>query len=187
MTGGFAPDCVYAAPEPVTVSAIFADAAPTKVAAPKDISHCALRIVELSDLRKSPEMLGVYVKRAVYAPQDRSVWLRSIVGGLESRGLTLTLSDEPAPNESAIEAKVALQLAWLTDTVGNISAIAVFHVEAQSSSGKIDKFERGAGSKMTYWSLGSSAGQGMIQAAVDSAFSKALDAIATDLYPLCRS
>lgn len=139
----------------------------------------------MSDARPSPQMLGVVRGRAVYAPEDTATWLRSIVDGLKSRGVTPLFAQDGPVTPDGIEAKVSLQIAWMTNTGENITSTAVLHVQAgRSGALNIDKSYRGSGSRMTVMT-GSPPEE--LQKGIDGAIGKALDSIATDLRQLCKS
>jgi hypothetical protein len=175
------PPPAFAAPQPMTLTPTFSDALTPKVDLPKKSPACVVHIASLTDERRAPEVVGVVDRRAVYAPKDIQAWLRAIVGGLQSRGITLEQTDAPVP--AAIEASFTLQTIWITESVINVMSTAVMKVQAKNGNGQtIDQFYRGNMLKTGYWSDG----PGVIQASIDGAFSKVLDAAAKDFLKLCK-
>jgi hypothetical protein len=171
----------WALPKPMTLSPAFENAVPSQVKLSKKAAPCPVRIIALEDVRRSPEMIGVHQRRPIYAPGDRAAWLKSIVTGLNTRGISVSFDDQPAEPD-ATTVKVDLTTAWITDTKVNISASAVFRMQVTSADGgTFDRFYRGGNSRMTYWSAGVS----VLQGAIDTAFARALDAMATDLLATC--
>ena len=65
----------------------------------------------------------------------------------------------------------------------NVSASAVFKMRVTNAKGETNEaFYRGGNSRMPYWGTG----PGWLQKAMDVAFAKALDAMATDLLRTCQ-
>jgi len=167
----------------MTLSSAFDNAEPTEVKLPKGSPPCPVRIIALEDVRRSPEMIGVFQRRPIFAPQDRAAWLRSIVVGLNTRGISVSFDDKVAAPE-AMAVKVDLTTAWITDTKVNISANAVVRMQVTNSKGEMfDRTYRGGNSRMTYWSGGVS----VLQHAIDTALARALDGMARDLLDTCQS
>jgi hypothetical protein len=147
-------------------------------------TSCTVRIDNLSDDRSSPEMLGVVQGRAVYAPADRTGWLRSILSGLESRGVPVRFMDEQAA-EPLIRSRISLKTAWMTNIASNISATVVIHVRAEGTGhASLDQSYRASSSRMIFWAGISDA---ELQKGLDGAFSDALDDMAEDMRRLCAA
>ena len=126
-------------------------------------------------------MIGVHERRPIFAPPDRVAWLTSIVRALGTRGIAVSFDDQ-ATMPVSTNAKIDLTAAWITDTKANVSANAVFRMQVTSSTGdRGERYYRGGNSRMTYWSNG----RPVLQQAIDSAFARALDAMAADLLATC--
>ena len=182
LAGGCASQA-WALPKPMTLNPVFDNAVPGEVKQPPGGALCPVRIVALEDVRRSPEMIGIYDRRPIYAPEDRTTWLKSIVRGLESRGIAVAFDGEAtAPN--AATAKLDLTTAWITNTSANVSASAVFRMQVTSGKGEtFGGFYRGSNSRMPYWSNGPS----ILQRAIDHAFARVLDSMAADLLKTCQT
>lgn len=167
----------------MTLAPVFDNTVPSEVKLIKGSNACPVRIIALGDVRRSPEMIGVHDRRQIFAPQDRVAWLRSIVAGLNTRGISISFEgDAAAPDTST--AKVDLTTAWITNTKVNISASAVFRMQVTNVGGEtFDRVYRGGNSRMTYWTNG----RPVLQQAIDVALARALDAMAVDLLTACKS
>ncbi|HEX6740502.1 MAG TPA: hypothetical protein VF079_01740 [Sphingomicrobium sp.] len=156
---------------------------PSSEVKPPPGSRCPVRIVALEDVRRSPEMIGIYDRRPIYAPQDRAAWLKSIVRALDSRGIDVAYEGDPSP-PGAAAAKLDLTTAWINNTSANVSASAVFKMRVTNANGETtEAFYRGGNSRMPYWGTGPN----WLQKAMDVAFAKALDAMATELLKTCAA
>lgn len=172
----------WALPKPMTLSSPFDNAVPSEVKFPRKAAPCPVRIIALEDVRRSPDMIGVHDRRPIFTPADRDAWLKSIVRALNTRGIAVSFDDQ-ATTANGATAKIDLTTAWITNTKVNISASAVFRMQVTSSNREMfDRFYRGGNSRMTYWSNG----RPVLQQAIDTAFSRALDAMATDLLATCQ-
>ena len=172
----------WALPKPMTLSSLFDNTVPSAVKFSKKAPPCPVRIIALDDVRRSPEMIGVHERRPIFAPGDRVAWLTSIVRALNTRGIAVSFDDQTTTPNSAT-AKIDLTTAWITNTKVNISASAVFRMHVTASNrGMFDRHYRGGNSRMTYWSNG----RPVLQEAIDTAFARALDAMATDLLATCQ-
>ena len=182
LAGGSASQA-WALPKPMTLNPVFDNAVPSDLKLAPGVSPCPVHIAALEDVRRSPEMIGIYDRRPIYAPGDRAAWLKSIVKGLESRGIALAFDGEGvAP--SAATAKLELTTAWINNTSANVSASAVFRMQITTAKGgTAGGYYRGSNSRMPYWSTGPS----ILQRALDHAFAGVLDSMATDLLKTCQT
>jgi hypothetical protein len=172
----------WALPKPMTLNPAFDNAVPSEVRQPPDGSLCPVQIIALEDVRRSPEMIGIYDRRPIYAPGDRTAWLRSIVKGLDSRGIAVAFDGKATTPETAI-VKLDLTAAWITNTSANVSASTVFRMQVTNGKGEtFEGYYRGSNSRMPYWSTGPS----ILQRALDHAFARVLDSMATDLLKTCQ-
>lgn len=172
----------WALPKPMTLNPVFDNAVPSEVKLSPGGSLCPVQIVALKDVRRSPEMIGIYDRRPIYAPGDRTAWLKSIVKGLESRGVAAAFDGE-ATTPKAATMKLDLTAAWITNTSANVSASAVFRMQVTNGKGEtFEGYYRGSNSRMPYWSTGPS----ILQRALDHAFARVLDSMATDLLKTCQ-
>jgi hypothetical protein len=169
-----------AAPTPMTVQTAFTDRVATTPAKAAPVANCYLHVVELTDARREPGMIGVVSGRAVKAPEDTNAWLHSIVGSLDRRGFGVAF-DGDVP-QGAIRARISLRSAWINDSATNKTANVVLHVQAErAGEPPLDRDYRGSLSRINW------AGTvGELQRLVDDAFVQALDAMATDVRGLCE-
>jgi hypothetical protein len=173
----------WALPKPMTLNPVFDNTVPSEVKRPPGGSLCPVRIVALEDVRRSPEMIGIYDRRPIYAPGDRTAWLKSIANGLGSRGIAVAFDSE-ATASNAATVKLDLTTAWITNTSANVSASAVFRMQVTTgNAGPFGGYYRGSNSRMPYWSTGPS----ILQRAIDHAFARVLDSMATDLLKTCQA
>ncbi len=173
----------WALPKPMTLSSTFDNTVPSQVKLSRKASLCPVRIIALEDVRRSPEMIGVHDRRPIYAPQDGAAWLKSIVQALSTRGIAVSF-DTQADTAVGATAKIDLATAWITNTKVNISANAVFRMHVTNpDKTSFERSYRGGNSRMTYWSNG----RPVLQQAIDTAFARALDAMAVDLLATCQS
>lgn len=172
-----------ALPKPMTLNPVFDNSVPREMAQPPYGALCPVRILALEDVRRSPEMIGIYDRRPIYAPADRIAWLKSIVKGLDSRGIAVAFDGEAtAPDAATV--KLDLTAAWINNTSANVSASAVFRMQVTTGKGEtFGGFYRGSNSRMPYWSTGPS----ILQRAIDHAFARVLDSMATDLLKTCQA
>ena len=171
----------WALPKPMTLNPAFDNAVPSEVTTGG--LSCPVRIVALDDVRRSPEMIGVYDRRPIYAPADRASWLKSITQGLGSRGIVVSFDGESTAPDAA-RVKLELTTAWITNTSANVSASAVFRMQVTTAKGEtFGGYYRGSNSRMPYWSNGPS----ILQRAIDHAFARVLESMATDLLKTCQA
>ena len=137
--------------------------------------------MEIADARRSPEMIGMLGGKPVLAPQDRTAWLLSVVGGLKARGIATDFRNPAVEDPDVINARIVLQTAWINSVQVSLDQSVVFRIQAKGTDGRtIDKYYRGSSTRMNWAS-----GDGEIKTAMNVAFSRALDAVAHDLAELC--
>jgi hypothetical protein len=171
---------VMAAPKPMVLAPIYDNGVASELKVAKDTKPCTLRILNLIDERRSPEMIGVYFGRAIHAPDDRDAWLRSMIAALKSRKITVEFAE--AGTASPVD--IAVTKAWIANTESNMSASIVFRMKTTDASGAaVEQSYRGGASHMSYWS----GGPGELQRAFDTAVSRALDAMAGDMHKSCAA
>lgn len=171
----------WALPKPMTLSSLFDNAVSSEVKFSRKAPPCPVNVIALGDVRRSPEMIGVHDRRPIFAPDDRVAWLTSIVRALNTRGIAVSFDDQATP-PIGTTAKIDLTTAWITDTKVNISASAVFRMQVTSANRTtFERSYRGGNSRMTYWSNG----RPVLQQAINTAFARALDAMAMDLLATC--
>lgn len=182
LAGG-QPGTAWALPRPMTLAATFANDVSSDVRLPPGGARCPIRIVGLQDVRRSPEMIGVYDRRPVYAPADRDAWLKSIVEALGTRGVDVAF-DGDTSTASAAQVKLDLTTAWIMNTNVNVSASAVFKMHVTNARGESTEASyRGGNSRMPYWGTGAP----LLQKAMNVAFARVLDSMATDLLKTCQA
>jgi uncharacterized lipoprotein YajG len=148
-------------------------------AAAKDAGSCTAVFVETLDERRSPETTGVIGKRAILAPKDSTRWMRAVLSGLPARGVAVRFA---AAEKSEVAATFRFRTAWIDENPSTYDANVVVMLEAKAPSGSaLTQSYRGRASRGTYFSGGGD----VMQKAIDGAFAKALDQMATDLKRLC--
>lgn len=176
-----APMVAQAASKPVVLDPVYVEPAVPVSVAVADAPLCTVHIVEIADIRRSPEMLGMLGGKPVLAPQDRTAWLISIVNGLKARGIATDFSNPGVESPAVVNAHVTLQTAWVDAVQVSLNESAVFKLQAKGADGKsLDQYYRGSASRMN-WVMGDAE----IKAGLNIAFSRALDAMARDLVGLC--
>ncbi|MDB5709914.1 MAG: hypothetical protein JWL96_1984 [Sphingomonas bacterium] len=176
-----APMAAQAASKPVVLDPVYIEPTTPVSFAVAGAPLCAVHIVEIVDIRRSPEMLGMLGGKPVLAPPDRTVWLISIVNGLKARGIAVDFSNPGVESPAVVNAHVTLQTAWIDAVQVSLNESAVFKIQAKGSDGRsIDQYYRGSASRMN-WVLGDAE----IKGGLNIAFSRALDAMARDLVGLC--
>ena len=174
-----------AAPKPMELAALYDNSISPDIKLPKNPKACSISLTSVTDERRSPEMIGVFLGRAVRAPADRDAWLRSIVSSLKSRKISVNFAKggaELAAPLAADVAQVAVTKAWIANTDGNMSASIVFRLKSASATGIVtEQIYRGGASHSSYFS----GGPGELQRAFDTAVARALDAMATDIQIRC--
>ena len=182
LASGFTSPTV-ALPKPMTLAATFDNAVSSDIRPLPGGQRCPVRIVALQDVRRSPEMIGVYDRRPIYAPQDRAAWIKSIVQALESRGVAVAFDGDASPPEAA-QVSLDLTTAWIANTNVNVSASAVFKMRVTNAKGETTEATyRGGNSRMPYWGTGAP----LLQKAMDVAFARVLDSMALALLETCRT
>lgn len=170
-----------APPLPVALRSTYTDRVLAGTAVRNTLPSCRVHIVKLTDGRHSPELLGVVLGRAVRAPPDPAVWLRSIMNGLQARGVMPIFDGDRSESATPIEVQVSLLTAWVTDTASNKTANVVLHVQTRTAGAEPSERDYRGSSSTIDWS----ASADELQAMVDRAFAAALDNIAVDFRQLC--
>lgn len=177
-TCGFASQTT-AAPKSMDLAALYEDSVSTDLSLPKNSKPCRVKLASLIDERRNPEMIGVYFGRAIRAPSDRDAWLNSIIAALKSRKITAAAT---ADAEYATPVDIAVTKAWITNTDQNMSASIVFRLRLTDEAGvKTEQSYRGGASHSSFIS----GGPNQLQRAFNTAVSRALDAMATDIQLHC--
>ncbi len=167
-----------AAPKPMDLTSIYDDSVSTDIKLPKNAKPCHVKLASLVDERRSPELVGIYLGRSIRAPTDRDAWLNSMIAALRSRKIFTT----PIDAENATPLDIAVTKAWITNTDLNMSASIVFRLRLTDEAGvKTEQSYRGGASHSSFIS----GGPNQLQRAFDTAVSRALDAMATDIQRRC--
>jgi hypothetical protein len=170
-----------APPLPVALRSTYTEHLSASTAVQKASPDCRVHIVKLTDERHSPELLGIVLGRAVRAPPDADAWLRSIMNGLQARGVMPVFEDDRSESAAPVEVQVSLLIAWLTDTGSNKTANVVLHVQTRGPGAEPVGRDYRGGSSTIDWS----ASADELQSTVDRAFAAALDKSAVDFRQLC--
>jgi hypothetical protein len=173
-----------AAPQPAQLSPTFKDRDAPNRAPREGEPVCAVRFAEIVDARRSPDVLGVIGRRAVYAPKDFQAWMEAVLGGLAARGVTVRHDSDASAAPGIPSVRFTLQIASIQSTVVTYSASVVVKLQAEGGAGTpLDRSYRGRVARTAYWSGGTDT----LQSAVDGAFADALDEMAVDLKALCAA
>ncbi len=174
------------------------------------VAGCAITIAGLTDNRRAPETIGIVAGfRSITAPADREAWFRSVVEtGLRARGFTPTvaLAPEPTPvvateavvtdasattdvaapaplaGPEVLTVRVRLQSVWLASLGMNKTGSVVLHMSAAHGAQSHEGYYRGE-----YVSPNWASGRGEFNEHLDRTFAEALNAMASDLAPLCAA
>ncbi len=168
--------------EPAVLTPTFADRDLRQAAGWKPPpSVCTVNFVEITDGRRSRDLVGVIGKRAVQAPRDTQTWLRAVLSGLGARGITARF-DAATGDAATPVAKFGLQMAAINDSVETYTANVLVSIDATGSKGRtLSRTYRGRAARTAYWS----GGVDTLQSVMDGAFANALNAMAPDLKQLC--
>lgn len=181
LVGSVAVMSACAPPLPVALRSTYTDHFSAGTAVERNPPSCRVHIVKLTDERHSPELLGIVLGRAVRAPPDAAVWLRSIMNGLQARGVMPIFDDDRSESDVPIKVQISLLIAWLTDTGSNKTANVVLNVQTRSPGAEPGGRDYRGGSSTIDWS----ASADELQSTVDRAFAVALDKLAVDFRQLC--
>ncbi|MEQ1820773.1 MAG: hypothetical protein ABL871_19395 [Terricaulis sp.] len=151
---------------------------------------CPITIVELTDLRRAPETMGMIDGvRAVSGPADHAAWLHSVAeNGLRVRGFTPTIAlagaegavpDEPA-DSSAFNIHLKLRSVWLTTYGLNRTGSVVLEMSASRGTQNHTEFYRGEIIMADH-----SGTRGEFSDLLDRTVAEALNAMADDLALMC--
>lgn len=173
------------------------------------VAGCEVTIAGLTDNRRAPETIGIIAGfRSIAAPADRDAWFRSVIEtGLRSRGFTPTFAPAPAeipapqaaaeavateiaatesvapaaaPGPDVLTIRVRLQSVWLASLGMNKTGSVVLHMSAAHGAQGHEGYYRGE-----YVSPNWNSGRGEFNEHLDRTFAEALNAMATDLAPMC--
>jgi hypothetical protein len=170
----------FAAPKPMVLSATLTPPVAVSVI-PEPV--CTVRVREIQDLRSDPGMIGVYMGKAVKAPEDRDLWLSNMLGQLRYFRVRVLTADE-ALDETVPEVAVFLEKAWVTNAYADVAASVVLRADEVDAAGTVSQVRfRGTQQKTTYWTFGID--EGKIQRGLDSASSMALEQLASHLISRC--
>jgi len=172
-----------AAPQPAQLTPTFKDRDHPNGASGKTPA-CSIRFTEIVDGRRSPEVMGVIDRRAIYAPKDFQAWMEAVLGGLAARGVTARLEPDAAAAPDIPSARLTLQIASIQSTVVTYSGSVVVKLQTEGGAGApLDRSYRGRVARTAYWSGGTDT----LQSAIDGAFADALNDMAVDLKALCAA
>lgn len=171
-------------PAPVEIDAVFVDRVPEGYQKSKEPpAACAVNVVEVADLRRAKDTIGVVAGRSVKAPADTTAWLTSIMGGLNARGLAVVSDPARAQGANDITVRVGLKSVWLTAVSTNKAANVVLHIRAElAGRPPIDADYRGSLTNVNWAST-----KDELKNLTNAAFAEALNAIAPDLRRLCET
>ena len=191
--------------EPLLMDATYSERVPVS-----PLAGCAVTIAGLADNRRAPETLGIVPGfRSISAPGDREAWFRSVVEtGLRTRGFAPTFAPAPrenpaaqaavepvaieaavneavasaaAPGPEVLTVRVRLQSVWLASLGMNKTGSVVLHMSAAHGAQSHEGYYRGE-----YVSPNWNSGRGEFNEHLDRTFAEALNAMASDLAPLCE-
>lgn len=144
--------------------------------------RCALRIVQITDDRLDPKIMGVVGGRTVRAPPNTETWYRSVMSGLEPMGIPVTFGPEAGDSGTSIYAALELKSAWVSSATETKAASAVLAVRYFVRGTQIKSAEyRGSVSRLNWDS-----GDVEIQRMVDEVMQQILLQVSADVRTLCR-
>lgn len=140
---------------------------------------CVLNVVELSDVRRDPQMVGLW-RSAIKAPVDRAAWLRSVIQtGFRARGFQTSFGpSEAAPD--AVQVKIALRSIWLKPIATNKTGSVIMRMSAGRGSLGPERFYRADVTNVNWWGS-----QSEFNDLSNLIFARVLDSMTVDLRPLC--
>lgn len=144
---------------------------------------CRIALEPTRDERHDRKVLGNVAGKTVLAADDPDAWMRSVLSGLESRGVAVRhlAAGEPAPD--GLYGRPRLIIAWVTNIATNKNANVVMRMEVlRNGASVLEQEYRGAWTGLNW-----SGSDKELQKMIDRAFGQLLDRMAADLLPLCAS
>jgi hypothetical protein len=170
-------------PVPMTLSESFSNPEPHPLRFSKGTKSCDFIVALIADMRTEPALLGTVTGRPVRAPEDVQAWLRNVLSGLESRGVSPHFDTNPTHEATPLVADMTLRLAWVSEIHTSKTATTLLHMKLSRGEKVIAQRDYRGSDTVMNWS----AGDGELQRMVDRAFGTALDQIAVDLRAACRA
>jgi len=181
MAAALSGGCVSQVPMTLSESFSNPEAHPLRLA--KGTPPCGFIVSHIADTRTEPTLLGTVTGRPVRAPEDVNVWLRNVLSGLESRGVSPHFDVNPTHETSPLVADMTLRMAWVSEIHTSKTATTLLHMKLSRGEKVVTERDYRGSDTVMNWS----AGDGELQRMVDRAFGSALDQIAGDVRTACRS
>jgi hypothetical protein len=145
---------------------------------------CRIAVVDLRDEVWPRDYAGSYFGDVIRLPADRPAWLRSLVSGLERRGIAVVI---PAPGETlptdAKPVSIALTLAWRDFYNADLNATVGIRLRSVGTARPFETYARGDGQRSM--TMGSVGGRGT--EAMNRAGAQALDKLSTRMRDWCKA
>jgi hypothetical protein len=152
---------------------------PARAKAPE--SSCALIVDGIYDTRGEPKLLGNVAGRPVHAPADVNAWLRNVIAGFGTRGVTVSFDTNPTQQAAPLIASLTLRTAWVSELHTSKAANTVWQMRLRRGETLIEETNfRGADTVMNW-----SSGDGELQRMIDRALGRALDQMAVKVRAAC--
>ncbi len=178
--------------KPVVVNPSFAEPeaekpaknAPTPAPKAADVPiSCRLAITSIADERAYPDYMGNFFDQPFHPPVDRMAWIKSMVNGLEKRGVSVKFlsAGEGAP-AGHTPVSLALKTAWLDYHNGGFNGLVRIGVSSRDPARPLNITARG-----NYWrTLFMATVGGRANDALNGAVANALSDLAEKVRPICQ-
>jgi hypothetical protein len=145
---------------------------------------CRIAVVELRDETWPRDYVGSYFEEVIRPPTDRLAWMRSLVSGLERRGVTVLfpLQGELVPSD-ARAVSISLKLAWMDFYNADLNATIGLHLASVDRARPFEVYARGDGQRSM--TMGSVGGRGT--EAINRAGAAALDKLVMRMGDWCKA
>jgi hypothetical protein len=154
------------------------------LASPVVTPFCRIAVVELRDDTWPRDYAGSYFEKVIRPPTDRLAWMRSLVSGLERRGITVVFpaQGELVPSD-ARAVSISLKLAWMDFYNSDLNATIGLQLASVDKSRPFEAYVRGDGQRSM--TMGSVGGRGT--EAMNRAGAAALDKLVVHMGDWCEA
>jgi hypothetical protein len=168
---------------PIVLDSSFVDPARPPTAENTRIAsrpHCRLVVEALFDARTHLGALGKVGNRPVKGPTDFEHWMRSVLEGLNHRGIDTSFAGPEAAG-SGLSATVTLRTAWVSTIETSKTATVVMHVQLRRGSQPLVQHDYRGSRTAVNWA----SAEAEVRRLIDHAFAQALDKLAADVRAEC--
>jgi hypothetical protein len=138
--------------------------------------QCRLVVDALVDARAQQGALGKVGNRPVKGPTDFEHWMRSVLEGLNHRGIDTSFAGPEAAG-SGLSASVALRTAWVSTIETSKTATVVMHVQLRRGSQPLAQHDYRGSQTAVNWA----SAEAEVRRLIEHAFAQALDKLAADV------